>query len=56
MVYQEDVIKVAHNFGGLDLDQADILKGMAASTGSKQLEEIKASFPQLQEEIIRLLL
>lgn len=26
MVYQEDVIKVAHHFGGLNLEQADILR------------------------------
>lgn len=26
MVYQEDVIKVAHHFGGLSLEQADILR------------------------------
>src|SRR5690606_27984071 len=26
MVYQEDVIKVAHYFGGLDLGEADILR------------------------------
>ena len=26
MVYQEDVIKVAHHFGGLDLSEADVLR------------------------------
>lgn len=26
MIYQEDVIKVAHHFGGLNLEQADILR------------------------------
>ncbi len=26
MVYQEDVIKVAHHFAGLDLDEADVLR------------------------------
>ncbi|MBK7965556.1 MAG: hypothetical protein IPK10_09845 [Bacteroidetes bacterium] len=26
MVYQEDVIKVAHHFAGLDLSEADVLR------------------------------
>ena len=26
MVYQEDVIKVAHHFGGLDLGESDVLR------------------------------
>jgi DNA polymerase III alpha subunit len=26
MVYQEDVIKIAHHFGGLDMAEADILR------------------------------
>ncbi len=46
MVYQEDVIKVAHHFGGLDLDQADVLRRAMSGKyrGKKQLEEIKKRF------------
>ena len=34
MVYQEDVIKVAHHFAGLDLGEADVLRrGRAGSSG-----------------------
>ena len=37
MVYQEDVIKVAHYFGGLNLGEADILRrGMSGKYRSKQ--------------------
>lgn len=40
MVYQEDVIKVAHHFGGLSLGEADLLRrGMSGKYRSK--EEIK---------------
>ncbi|HEY4965388.1 MAG TPA: PHP domain-containing protein [Puia sp.] len=48
MVYQEDVIKVAHHFGGLDLDQADVLRRAMSGKyrGKKQFEEIKAKFFQ----------
>lgn len=36
MVYQEDVIKVAHHFAGLDLDEADVLRrGMSGKSRSK---------------------
>ena len=46
MVYQEDVIKVAHHFGGLDLSEADILRRAMSGKyrGHKQFEEIKKSF------------
>lgn len=33
MVYQEDVIKVAHYFGGLDLADADVLRRMMSGKG-----------------------
>jgi DNA polymerase-3 subunit alpha len=37
MVYQEDVIKVAHYFGGLSLDEADILRrGMSGKYRSRK--------------------
>ncbi|MEA1785725.1 PHP domain-containing protein [Arenibacter sp. GZD96] len=37
MVYQEDVIKVAHHFAGLDLGQADVLRrGMSGKFRSRE--------------------
>src|SRR5699024_3221134 len=37
MVYQEDVIKVAHHFGGLNLSEADMLRrGMSGKYRSKE--------------------
>ncbi len=46
MVFQEDVLKIAHHFGGLDLADADILR--RAMTGKKkstlELERIKKKF------------
>jgi DNA polymerase-3 subunit alpha len=46
MVYQEDVIKVAHHFGGLDLAEADVLRRAMSGKyrGRKQFEDIKARF------------
>ena len=46
MVYQEDVIKVAHHFGGLDLAEADVLRRAMSGKyrGRKQFEEIKTHF------------
>ncbi|MCH8517939.1 MAG: DNA polymerase III subunit alpha [Cyclobacteriaceae bacterium] len=46
MVYQEDVIKVAHHFAGLDLGEADILRrGMSGKFRSKkELMRVKDSF------------
>ena len=46
MVFQEDVLKIAHHFGGLDLADADILR--RAMSGKKrsaeQLKQIKKKF------------
>ncbi|MDT0648830.1 DNA polymerase III subunit alpha [Zunongwangia sp. F297] len=46
MVYQEDVLKVAHHFAGLSYDEADILRrGMSGKKTSKgQIEKIEAKF------------
>lgn len=46
MVYQEDVMKVAHQFAGLDLDDADVLRrGMSGKkTSQGQMETIAAKF------------
>jgi DNA polymerase-3 subunit alpha len=46
MVYQEDVIKVAHHFGGLDLDEADVLRRAMSGKyrGRGKFEEIKTKF------------
>jgi len=46
MVYQEDVIKVAHHFGGLDLAEADVLRRAMSGKyrGRKQFEDIKTKF------------
>lgn len=46
MVYQEDVIKVAHHFAGLDLAEADILRrGMSGKFRSrKEFERVEQSF------------
>lgn len=46
MVYQEDVMKVGHYFGGLDLADADVLRRMMSgkSRSAKHLEEIEEKF------------
>ena len=46
MVYQEDVIKVAHYFAGLSLGEADVLRrGMSGKFRSrKEFERVKAVF------------
>lgn len=46
MVYQEDVIKVAHHFAGLSLAQADVLRrGMSGKYRSrKEFQEVKEAF------------
>ncbi len=46
MVYQEDVMKVGHHFGGLDLADADVLRRMMSgkSRNKKHLEEIEDKF------------
>lgn len=46
MVYQEDVIKIAHHFAGLDLGEADVLRrAMSGKYRShKEFEKIKENF------------
>jgi error-prone DNA polymerase len=46
MVYQEDVIKVAHHFGGLDLGEADILRRAMSGKykGAKGFDLVKGKF------------
>lgn len=46
MVYQEDVIKVAHHFAGLDLGEADVLRrGMSGKYRSREeFEKVKQKF------------
>ena len=46
MVYQEDVIKVAHHFAGLDMGEADVLRRhMSGKTrGHEAMEKLKAKF------------
>ncbi len=46
MVYQEDVIKVAHHFAGLDMAEADVLRRAMSGKyrGHKQFQAIKEKF------------
>lgn len=46
MVFQEDVIKIAHYFGGLDLGEADILRRAMSGKyrSSNRFQQIKESF------------
>jgi DNA polymerase-3 subunit alpha len=46
MVYQEDVIKVAHHFAGLSLAEADVLRrGMSGKFRSREeFQSVKDSF------------
>ncbi|MCL6274691.1 DNA polymerase III subunit alpha [Muricauda sp. 2012CJ35-5] len=46
MVYQEDVIKVAHHFAGLDLGEADVLRrGMSGKFRSREeFQKVKDKF------------
>ncbi|HET6244539.1 MAG: DNA polymerase III subunit alpha [Bacteroidetes bacterium] len=65
MVFQEDVLKVGHHFGGLDLADADVLRRMMSgkSRNKKHLEEITEKYfvhckamgysPQLSKEVWR---
>ncbi len=65
MVYQEDVIKIAHHFAKLGLDEADILRrGMSGKTRSKkEMEMVKQKFfdncndmgyaPEVTKEVYR---
>ena len=48
MVYQEDVIKVAHHYAGLDLGEADVLRrGMSGKYRSRdEFQEVKDKFIQ----------
>jgi len=52
MVYQEDVIKVAHHFAGLTLDESDVLRrGMSGKFRSpEEMEKIKEKFAQNCED------
>lgn len=46
MVYQEDVMKVGHHYGGLDLADADVLRRMMSGKyrHAKHLEEIEVKY------------
>jgi DNA-directed DNA polymerase III PolC len=46
MVFQEDVIKVAHHFAGLDMGEADILRRAMSGKyrGNKEMERIEQKF------------
>ncbi|GAO42903.1 DNA polymerase III subunit alpha [Flavihumibacter petaseus] len=46
MVYQEDVIKVAHHFAGLDMGEADILRRAMSGKyrGSQEMERLREKF------------
>ncbi len=46
MVYQEDVLKIGHHFGGLDLADADVLRRMMSgkSRNIKHLKEIEGKY------------
>lgn len=46
MVYQEDVIKVAHHFAGLDMGEADILRRAMSGKyrGTKEMDRIRNKF------------
>jgi DNA polymerase III alpha subunit len=52
MVHQEDVIKVAHHFAGLDMAEADVLRRAMSGKyrGHKQFEQIKEKFFRLCKE------
>jgi DNA-directed DNA polymerase III PolC len=46
MVYQEDVIKIAHHFGGLDMAEADILRRAMSGKyrGNEEMVRIEGKF------------
>lgn len=46
MVYQEDVLKIGHHFGGLDLSEADVLRRMMSGKhrSAKHLKEIEHKY------------
>jgi len=53
MIYQEDVIKVAHHFAGLSLEEADVLRrGMSGKLRSREMiNKIKDRFMESCREI-----
>ena len=51
MVYQEDVIKVAHHFAGLDLSEADVLRRGMSGKFRSQEEFAKAAFTFQQKAL-----
>jgi DNA polymerase-3 subunit alpha len=46
MVYQEDVIKIAHHYAGLDMAEADVLRRAMSGKfrGGKEMERLKLKF------------
>lgn len=46
MIYQEDVLKIGHHFGGLTLAEADVLRRMMSgkSRSAKHLQEIEEKY------------
>jgi error-prone DNA polymerase len=48
MIYQEDVIKIAHHFGGLDMGEADILRRAMSGKyrGNKEMLRLETIFFQ----------
>lgn len=46
MVYQEDVIKVAHHFGGLDMAESDILRRAMSGKyrGTEEMDKLEVKF------------
>ncbi|MGV3508878.1 MAG: DNA polymerase III subunit alpha, partial [Sphingobacteriaceae bacterium] len=46
MVYQEDVIKVAHHFGGLDMAESDILRRAMSGKyrGTEEMDRLEGKF------------
>jgi DNA polymerase-3 subunit alpha len=53
MVYQEDVIKVAHHFAGLDMGEADVLRRAMSGKyrGRKEFDRIREQFFQNCKEM-----
>ncbi|HEV7334130.1 MAG TPA: DNA polymerase III subunit alpha [Flavisolibacter sp.] len=53
MVYQEDVIKVAHHFAGLDMGEADVLRRAMSGKyrGRKEFDRIREKFFQNCQEL-----
>ncbi|WEA01706.1 DNA polymerase III subunit alpha [Mucilaginibacter sp. SJ] len=55
MVYQEDVLKVAHHYAGLDLADADVLRRLMSgkNRGAHHLSEIQEKFFRQSKELGR---